>query len=83
MIAELLLAQELGCAQRLLRKDAEEAFDLVEPRCARRRVVEVDARVLLEPRDNLGRTVGRRIVEHDVKLAARILARHQLHEGQE
>ena len=49
MIAELLLAQEFGRAQRLLRKNAEEAFDLVEPGCAGGGKVEDEARVPLEP----------------------------------
>ena len=44
--------------------------------------MEVNARVLLEPRGNLGRAVGRRVVEHDVQLSTWVLARDQLHETQ-
>lgn len=37
VVAQLLYAQELGCAQGLLRENAEGAFDLIEPGSARRR----------------------------------------------
>ena len=57
VLTKLPLAQEFRRTQRLLREDAKKAFNLVEPRGARRSVVKVDARVFSEPGHDLGRAV--------------------------
>ena len=46
---------EVGHAEGLFAEDAEEAFDLIEPRRAREGVMEGHARVLGEPGADLGR----------------------------
>ena len=63
------LGLEVGEAERLFGENAEEALDLIEPGRAGRRVVEVHARMFREPGLDLGRSVRRRVVEHDVELA--------------
>ena len=47
---------------------AEEALDLVEPRCRGRGEVQVKARVLVEPRRHLGVLMGGIVVEHEVEI---------------
>src|SRR6266550_6793856 len=64
VLAEPDLARKVRDAERLLSEDAKEALDLVQPRRARRRVVEVHARILREPLLHLRRAVRRRVVEH-------------------
>ena len=80
VFTECRLACEVRRAERLLREDAEETFDLIEPRRARRREVEVHARVSGEPRDHFGRAVGRGVVEHHVELSTPVGALDLLHE---
>src|SRR6266446_7037828 len=65
VLAERDLARKVRDAERLLSEDAKEALDLVQPRRARRRVVEVHARILREPLLHLRRRYhgGRREAE--------------------
>src|SRR5271157_2975638 len=56
---------------------------LIEPRGAGRRGVEVHLGMLREPCFDLGRPVGRRVVEDDMKLAAWIRAHDLAHESEE
>jgi len=60
MLAQLHLRVEVDQPQRLLPENAEEAFDLVQPRGTGRRVVEVDARMPSKPRRDGRRAVRRR-----------------------
>ena len=76
------LARKVRDAERLLSEDAKEALDLVQPRRARRRVVEVHARILRELLLRLRRAVRRRVVEHDVQLLSRMATRDMLHEAE-
>jgi hypothetical protein len=82
VLAERGLARKVRDGERLLSEDAKEALDLVQPRRARRRVVEVHARILREPLLHLRRAVRRRVVEHDVQLLPRMATRDMLHEAE-
>src|SRR6266581_3485255 len=82
VLAERDLARKVRDAERLLSEDAKEALDLVQPRRARRRVVEVHARILREPLLHLRRAVRRRVVEHDVQFLPRMATRDMLHEAE-
>ena len=82
MLSQGGLGIEVAGAERLFAKNAEEALHLVEPRRARRRVVEVHPRVRGKPRGHLWGPVRRRIVEHDVQLLSGVATHHRLHEGE-
>jgi len=56
--------------ERLAGEDAEPRFDQIPPRGARRRKMELNARVRGEPALHGGRRVRRRIVEDDVQVLA-------------
>src|SRR4029453_6020552 len=68
---------------RLAREDAEPRLDHVEPGRALRREVELDLRMLAEPRLHCGRRMGGRVVEDDVQFPAAVAAHDALHEAQE
>src|SRR5882672_12824888 len=68
---------------RLTREDAEPRLDHIEPGRALRREVEVDLRMLAEPRLHRGRRMSRRVVEDDVQRPAAVPAHHPPHEAQE
>jgi hypothetical protein len=56
---------------------------LVEPRCARRRIVEANQGVSRQPRLDVRRAVRRRVVEDDVQLTVAVLTLNLLHKGEE
>jgi hypothetical protein len=49
MVLERSLRGKVGDGERLYRQDTEGAFDLVQPRRARGRVMKMNARVITEP----------------------------------
>ena len=62
-------------------EDAEEAFDLVQPRRAGRREVKLHIGMGLEPRFVL--LVGVEVVEHDVDVAIGVIGHDLVHEVEE
>src|SRR6266478_6944090 len=74
---------ERATPDRLAREDAEPRLDHVEPGRALRSEVELDLRMLAEPRLHRGRRMGGRVVENDVQLTATVPAHDPPHEAQE
>src|ERR1035437_8843233 len=81
MTAKGRSGREARAAHRFSRQDAEEAFDLVHPGCARRREVKGDSRMFGKPVIDRGCLVGRRVVQNHVKLSAGELAVDGLQEA--
>src|SRR5258708_10005737 len=82
MITQRLLRSEVRQEERLLAKDREETFDLVEPGGACRRVVEMHERILPQPTLHLRCAMRRGVVEDHVQLAMRIGANDLSHESE-
>jgi Alpha amylase, C-terminal all-beta domain len=82
VVAQRAFGIEVGDAERLLTENAEEAFDLVEPRGACRRVVKVDLGVAGKPCLDVWSAVGGRVVEDDVQLLVGVRAYDLLHEAE-
>src|ERR1700733_1607931 len=79
---EVCEALERSALERLAGKDREPDFDLVQPRCVCRSVVQMDVRVARQP-DVTFRLVGGQIVENDMDLLALMLLDHAVHEVEE
>ena len=82
VLPELGNGGEGSAAQRLSGEDREPDFDLIEPRGAGRREVEVDVGMTLEPAVVLW-LVGLQIVEDDVDLLAPIVGDDLVHKVEE
>jgi len=83
MIAQSLLRAEIGQEEGLLGQDPEPSLDLIEPGCARRGVVKMDARMVAEPFLHVGRSVRRGVVQDHVELLLGVGPHHLVHEGDE
>src|SRR3954447_17393949 len=66
LLDENLYRTERAAANGLPGDDAEPGFDLVDPGRTDRSEVELNVRVLLEPRLDLGGGVDRKVVQHNV-----------------
>jgi hypothetical protein len=76
-----LLNRGEGCAvKRLALEDGKPSLDLIEPERARRREIEVDLRMFLEPAIAL--LAGVEIIEDDVQLAVWEGGGHAVHEAE-
>ena len=82
VLSELFDRGEGCAAERLALQDREPDFDLVEPGCTRRREVEMDVRMPLEPAVVAG-LVGVEVVEHDVNGGIRPGGNDVVHEVEE
>ena len=65
---QLLDAAEGPATDRLLRDSTEPEFDLIEPGCVRRRVVDMIAGADPEPRSDLGMFVGGIVVDDEMDI---------------
>src|SRR5688572_24092439 len=83
MLLERGFRSEPSFRQRLLAKDAEPTFDLVEPGRAGWSEMKLHTRVRAQPRLDLGRAVSRGVVDDHVQLLLRVRASDLLHERQE
>ena len=75
---EFFDAGEGGAVERPSGEDREPDFDLTEPRCVGRRVVEMNVVMAFEPHV-AGGLVSGQIVENDMDLALRISGDHPVH----